>query len=169
MTALYIDVADQGHRIDVQFQRMQQALEGLGTAAVWALTGPEPPEKDAPLYFDTDFADPNRRPPDFTDKTAYRWPVSVEHPVVGISPGTDRNAILPKLRRLSPLRHHMRAMFVAAATDDKAVRSPEEQRAALLERRGPIDYAYISLPEGVQFMLPGMDALPPGYDVRTAG
>ncbi|NUO52783.1 MAG: protein kinase, partial [Polyangiaceae bacterium] len=169
MTALYVDVAVQGYKIDAQFQRMQQALEGLGTAAVWALTGPEPAEKDAPIFFDTDFADPKRRPPDFTDKTAYRWPVSVEHPVVGISPGTDRNALLPKIRRLSPLRHHMREMFVAAATDDKIVLPPEEQRAALLERRGPIDYAYVALPEGVHFMLPGMDALPPGYDVRTAG
>jgi serine/threonine-protein kinase len=169
MTALYIAVSAQAYRIDAQFRRMEEALEGLSTAAEWALTGPEPAAADAPLFFDKDFADPQRRPPDFTDKTAYRWPVSVEHPVVGISPGTDREAILPKLRRLSPLRRHMREMFVAAATDDRTIRPADEQRNILLQRKGPIDYVYVALPEGVHFMLPGMDALPPGYDVRTAG
>jgi hypothetical protein len=63
----------------------------------------------------------------------------------------------------------MRAMFVAAATGGKTIPDAAEQRAILLERRGPIDYAYIDLPEGVHFMLPGYDALPPGYDCRTAG
>ncbi len=169
VTALYVDVAAQSRRIDAQFQRMQQALEGLSTAAVWALTGPEPPADQAPVFFDVDFADPQKRPPDYTAETRYRWPVSVEHPVAGVSPGVDRDALLPKLRRISPLRHHMRDMFVAAATDDRSVLPDAEKREILLQRKGTIDYAYIVLPEGVLYMLPGMAALPPGYDVRTAG
>ena len=35
--------------------------------------------------------------------------------MVSVAPGVSRRDLLPKLRRLSPLRHHMRAMLVAAA------------------------------------------------------
>ncbi len=168
ITALFGDVSAQAHRIDSQLQRLETSLEGLRAAAEWALTGPEPDEHDAPIYFDTDFADAAKRPSDFTDRTAYRWPVSVDHAVVGMAPGLDRDALLPKIRRLSPLRHHIRAMFISVVDDQKTL-SEAEQRAFLLERRGPIDYAYVDLPEGVHFVYPGVDALPPGYDVRTAG
>jgi eukaryotic-like serine/threonine-protein kinase len=169
ITALFIEVSAQAHRIDAQFQRMQQALEGLRSAAEWALTGPEPPAEPGPLFFAADFADPTRRPPDFTTATAYRWPVSVAEPVVGLSPGTSREAVAPKLRRLAPLRRHLRRMFLEAATGGHQPVSPGEERELMLQRRGPIDYAYVCLPEGVFFMLPGMDSLPAGYDVRTAG
>jgi eukaryotic-like serine/threonine-protein kinase len=167
-TALSIDVAAQARRLDSQFQKMEEGLEGLRVAAEWALTGPEPPASDEPLYFDKDFRDPKRRPPDFTDKTTYRWPVSIEHPVIGLAPSASREAELPAIRRLAPLRGHLRAMFVTAARDDRASLSDAEQRELLLNRRGPIDYAHISLPSGVFYMLPGMDSLPPDYDVRTA-
>ncbi|MFO0615701.1 MAG: serine/threonine protein kinase [Polyangiaceae bacterium] len=169
ITALYADVSAQGHRIDGELQKMEEALEGLRTAAVWALTGPEPPRESAPLYFNTDFADVARRPKDFTSETRYRWPVSVEFPVVEVAVGSSRDALLPALRRLSPLREHMREMFVRAAGQDPSTMSAEELRQFLLQRRGPIDYAYINLPEGVYFGFPGVDALPPDYDVRTAG
>lgn len=169
ITALFVDVAAQAHRIDAQFQAMEAALEGLRIAAQWALGGPEPAAADAPLYFDSDFEDPARRPADFTDRTTYRWPVSVQHPVVGLAPGTSRDAILPKARRLSPLRHHLRRMFAEAATGGREPPTAAQMDDLLLQRRGPIDYAYVGLPEGVFFMLPGMAALPTGYDVRTAG
>ncbi len=167
-TALSIDVAAQARRLDSQFQKMEEGLEGLRVAAEWALTGPEPPPSDVALYFDKDFADPKRRPPDFTEKTSYRWPVSIEHPVIGLAPTASREAELPAIRRLALLREHMRAMFVTAARDDRATLSEAEQRDLLLNRRGPIDYAHISLPSGAFYMLPGMDSLPPDYDVRTA-
>jgi hypothetical protein len=169
ITALFAEVSAQAHRIDVQFQRMQEALEGLSTAAVWALTGPEPAAEQAPVYFDKDFADATLRPADFTSETTYRWPVSVEHPVAGLAPGLTRDAVLPRLRRLSPLRRHMRQMLLTAATGGRELLPPAEEREILLQRRGPIDYAYVGLPEGVFFMLPGMNALPAGYDVRTSG
>jgi serine/threonine-protein kinase len=169
ITALYGDVSAQGHRIDGEFQKMEEALEGLRTAAVWALTGPEPPAESAPFYFDTDFSDVARRPKDFTAETKYRWPVSVEFPVVGVAPGMNRDALIPSLRRLSPLREHMRSMFVRAAGKDPSTMSADELRDFLLQRRGPIDYAYVNLPQGVYYGFPGVDALPPDYDVRTAG
>jgi hypothetical protein len=168
-TALYIDVASRARHLDAQFQRMESALEGLRVAAEWALTGPEPEASAAPLYFTTDFADPALRPRDFTSDTAYRWPVSVDHPVIGLSPGTVREAVIGKLRRLSPLRTHIADMFVAAADGDRSTPTPERRRHVLLQREGPIDYAYVDLPEGVHVVFPGTDALPPGYDVRTAG
>jgi serine/threonine protein kinase len=169
ITTLYADVSAQGHRIDGELQKMEEALEGLRTAAVWALTGPEPPAASAPFYFDTDFSDLGRRPKDFTSETKYRWPVSVEFPVVGVAPGTSRDALTPSLRRLSPLREHMRSMFVRAAGGDPSLMNAAELRDFLLQRRGPIDYAYVNLPAGVYYGFPGVDALPPDYDVRTAG
>lgn len=169
LTALYVDVAAQSRRVDAEFQRMEEALEGLRTAAEWALTGPPPGGPPRPIFFETDFADPARRPKDFTRDTAYRWPVSVDAPVVAVARGTDRQALLPRLARLAPLRDHMADMIVAAGEADPRAMSPEEKRRFLLQRKSPIDYAYVSLPEGVQFMLPGMDSMPPGYDVRTAG
>ncbi|MBX3188588.1 MAG: protein kinase [Labilithrix sp.] len=168
LTALYIDVAAQSRRIDAQFQLMEEALEGLRTAAEWALTGPAPPADVPALFFDTDFADPRRRPADFTDQSRYRWPVSMDSPVVAVAPGNDRQALTPKLRRLATLRDHMADMFIAAGGETPRTLSPEAKRRYLLERKSPIDYAYVLLPEGVHFMLPGMDSMPPGYDVRTS-
>ncbi len=169
LTALYGEVARQAHLIDTELHQLEEALEGLATAAEWALTSPEPSTADLPIYFDVDFADPVRRPADFTDKTAYRWPVSFDHMVVGMAPGTDRAALLPRIRRVLPLRDHMAQMMVAAAAGETTAVSPAEARALILARKGPIDYTYIDLPEGVHMQWPGMAALPPGYDVRTAG
>ena len=168
LTELYGEVARQGHRIDSQLLQLEEALEGLSTAAEWALTQPEPVEP-GPIYFDTDFADPARRPADFTDATKYRWPISVDHMVVGVAPGIDRDAYLPQIRRVLPLAEHMRQMIVAAAHDEDADVSPAQARQILLDRDSPIDYAYVDLPAGIHIMWPGMAALPPGYDVRTAG
>jgi len=59
-------------------------------------------------------------------------------------------------------------MFIAAGGAAPRTLTAEAKRSFLLERRSPIDYAYVALPEGVHFMLPGMDSMPPGYDVRTS-
>jgi len=168
LTSLYGDVARQAHRIDSDLFRMERALEGLATAAEWALTGPEPSGSDAVLYFDDDMKDASRRAADFTDKTAYRWPVSVEHPVVGLAPGLDRTALLPRIRRLAPLRRHIMSMVVAAAVGDTVAVDRDRALELLRSRKSPIDYAYVDLPEGVHYVWPGVDALPPGYDVRTS-
>ncbi len=168
ISAFSFDTAAQAHRIDDLFLGMEASLEGLRTAAEWALDGPEPDASKAPLYFHTDFADPVRRPPDFTSDTRYRWPVSVDHPVAGLSPTTQRDAVLPKLRRLSPVREHMKRMIVSTVQTDGTPLTPEAERAALLRRTGSIDYAYVNLKEGVIYLYPGMDSLPPDYDVRSA-
>jgi hypothetical protein len=166
LTDLFGDVARQASQIDLQLLALENALEGLTAASAWALSGPEP--ADAPLYFVDDFADVGKRPTDFTDQTRYRWPVSVEHPVVAIAPGVDRQTVLPKLRRLSPLRHHIRDMVARAAVRDTTALSAADITALLLARKSPIDYAYVDLAEGVHVVWPGIAALPPGYDVRTA-
>ena len=168
LTALYVDVAAQGYRIDTQFQNMEEALEGLRTAAEWALTGPDPAAAAPRVFLATDFVDPKLRPADFTDKTRYRWPVSMDSPVAALAPGTDRAALMPKLRRLAMLRDHMADMFIVAGGATPALLSPESKRRYLLDRKSPIDYAYVALPDGVHFMLPGMDSMPPDYDVRTS-
>ena len=169
LTAFLGRVSEQGHRIDGEFVKLERALEGLRIAALWALTGPEP-TGEVPLFFDEDFAVETRRPHDF-GRSAYRWPVSIEHPVIGLAPSAraQKDTLLPRLRRLAPLRHHMQRMFVEAATGGQHVPTPEEARRIISGRLGPIDYAYVCLPEGVHFMLPGMAALPPDYDVRTSG
>jgi serine/threonine-protein kinase len=168
ITTFYGETSRQAHAIDRELQSMELALEGLRHAAIWALAGPEPPSSQAQLFFADDFADATRRPGDFTKDTAYRWPVSVEHPVVGLAPGTDKAALLPKIRRLAPLRLHFQTMFTEAAGHATEPVSDAERRRLLLGRKGTIDYAYVDLAEGVHFVYPGIDALPPGYDVRTS-
>ena len=167
LTHLYEDVARQAYVIDRDLLRLENALEGLTTAAAWALEGPDPSLEK--IYFDSDFEAATTRPPDFTNQTTYRWDVSVEHPVVSVAPGVPREPLLPRIRRLVPLRHHMRDMVIAAAMrDDHRTLSPAEVTKLLLHRAGPIDYAYFDLPEGVHVMWPGIAALRRDYDVRTA-
>jgi eukaryotic-like serine/threonine-protein kinase len=168
ITTFYGETSRQAHAIDRELQSMELALEGLRHAAVWALAGTEPPESEAQLFFADDFADAARRPGDFTKDTKYRWPVSVEHPVVGLAPGADKAALLPKVRRLAPLRTHFQTMIAEAAGRTKEPADEAERRQLILQRKGPIDYAYVDLVEGVHFVYPGIDALPPGYDVRTS-
>jgi serine/threonine-protein kinase len=165
---LSFEVAAQAHRIDVELRHIEEALEGLRVAAEWALVGPDPGTSAPPLFRVADFADPARRPADFTKDTAYRWPVSVEHPVVGLSPGTAWEAVEPKVRKLAPLREHLRAMIVAASGREPWTLTRDETNRVLRGRSSPIDYAYVDLPEGVHYVFPGIDALPPDYDVRTA-
>jgi serine/threonine-protein kinase len=169
-TELSIEVATQGHRIDAELKQMEEALDGLRTAATWALDGPEPVPEPT-LYFAEDFAspDPRRRPADFGVASAYRWEVSITDPVIELAPGVDRAAVLPKIRRLAPLAEHFREMIVRAKTNDRAPVAPAEALAILRGRTGPIDYAYVDLAEGVHFVYPGMNALVPYYDVRNSG
>ena len=169
LTTLYVDVAAQSRRIDAEFQLMEEALEGLRTAAEWALTEPLPAGATAPLFFVADFADPSRRPKDFTSDTRYRFPVSLDAEVISLADETHRAAVLPKLERLGRLHEHMVDMFVAAAGASPDALTPTAKRALILQRKGPIDYAYVALPEGVLFMLPGMATMPADYDVRTSG
>jgi tRNA A-37 threonylcarbamoyl transferase component Bud32 len=163
LTDLYGEVARQGYHIDRDLLRLENALEGLAAAAAWALEGPEP--DGPPIYFDTDFK--TKPPPGFT-KGAYRWEVSIEHPVVGVAPGVDRQAYLGKIKRLVPLRKHIREMVVEAAIGDTTKTTPAEANAIMLQRKSPIDYAYVDLQEGIHFMWPGMAALRSTYDVRTS-
>jgi len=168
LTAFYSDVAHQAHRIDGDLFKMERALEGLATAAEWALVGPEPTGDAARVYFDEDFKDAARRPSDFTKETAYRWPVSVEWPVVLLSPGVARETVLPAIHRLGRLRTHMTSMVVAAAVGDQVTPTAAEAKAIMLQRKSLIDFTYIDLPSGVHMVWPGIDALPAGYEVRTS-
>jgi hypothetical protein len=167
LTAFYGEAARQAYVIDRDLLRLENALEGLAAAAAWALEGPEP-TGEVTIYFDRDFAN-NKRPDDYTKKTAYRWDVSVEYPVVGVAPGTAREEVMPKIRKLAPLRHHFREMVLEAAVrGDTRGLSREAANELLLSRAGPIDYAYVDLPEGVHVVWPGMAGLRADYDVRTA-
>jgi hypothetical protein len=62
----------------------------------------------------------------------------------------------------------MRMMVLEAAVSDPTDLSATETDAKLLARAGPIDYAYVDLPEGVHVVWPGMANLPANYDVRKA-
>ena len=170
VTELYGEVARQAYRIDRDLRRLETALEGLTAAASWSLAGPEPSADAEPVYFDTDFADEHRRPPDFPvpNDTAYRWSVSLEEPVVGVAPGTDRGVALPQIRRLVALRHYMRQLVVEAVGIDPMKVTLAQAAKILRTRASPIVYAYVDLPEGVHVVWPGMANLRPDYDVRTA-
>ncbi|HEY5937276.1 MAG TPA: serine/threonine protein kinase [Kofleriaceae bacterium] len=164
VTALYGEVARQAYGIDRELLRLETALEGLASAAAWALVGPEPPEELAPIYF----AEGTGWRPALAKNTSYRWPVSVDHPVVSVAPNVPREPLLPKIRRLSPLRHHIREMVLEAAVAETTKVSEADATALLLARKSPIDYAYVDLAEGIHVVWPGMASLRRNYDVRTA-
>ncbi len=164
LTALYSDVARHASQIDRHLLKFEAALEGLGTATMWALTSPEPAQP-TPIFFADELAE---HPLPDLDRSAYRWPVSVQYPVVALAPGADRQVVLPKLRRLAPLREHIREMVVAAAIGNTTPIAPAEIDPLLRMRRSPIDYAYIDLPEGSHMVWPGMAALRRDYDARKA-
>lgn len=165
VSAFLTQVARQGHRIDTRFLRLEEALEGLATAATWALT--HGIERDEPVYFHEDFNTPGREPADLTASDLYRVPVSVDWPVAVRAPGLAREAVLPKLRRLSPLRHHLRRMFLESGPAGSLEWSPADQRHLLLEGGGAMDYGYLVLPEGVLYLYPGMGCTPDDYDPRV--
>jgi hypothetical protein len=92
----------------------------------------------------------------------------VEAPVAALSPGTKWESVAPKVKRLGPLARHIQDMVIASGGQDGWAMTPEERRALLRSRKSPIDYAYVDLTEGVHYVYPGIDALPPDYDVRTS-
>ena len=165
LVELYSDVARQAARIERDLLRLEAGLEGLSAAAAWALSGPAPSEAD--VYLTEHFADPDRDPPDVT-KGGYRWPVSVEYPVVAVAPGTDMASVMPAIRRLAPLREQIRQMVLQTIVPETNGLDRAAANALLLSRKSPIDYAYVDLPTGVHVVWPGMANLRRDYDVRTA-
>ncbi len=170
ITRIYGEVARQAYRLDRDLLQMETALEGLATATVWTLTSPTPEGGARPFFWDTDFADPGRRPADFTTPSAYRWPVSVREPVVSVAPGVERTAQVGTVHRLLALHDHVRAAMLDAIPGHSAGLevSPLAVDAALRSRTSLIDYAYVALPSGVFVMWPGMASLRDDYDARTA-
>ena len=76
--------------------------------------------------------------------------------------------LLPKIRRIVPLVSQMRDAVISAALGDTVRLPAAEAREFLLQRKSPIDYAYVDLVEGVHVVWPGVAVLPPNYDVRTS-
>ncbi|MCC6227550.1 MAG: hypothetical protein IT195_14250, partial [Microthrixaceae bacterium] len=159
-------VARRSHQIDNRFLVLQEALEGLATAATWALTRGAPSEEN--VYFHEDYNAPGRAPADLTRSELYRWDVSTDYPVAYCVAGLEHEAILPTLRRLGPLRHHFQRMFIDSAPPPSRALTLDQQRGLLREGGGAMDYAYLVLPEGVLYLYPGMGCTPDDYDPRVA-
>ncbi len=157
-------VARQSHRIDTRFLRLEEALEGLATAATWALT--RGPETDDPVYFHQDYNTPGRAPPDYAPSEYYRVDASVDFPVAVLAPDLAPEAVISKLRRLGPMRRHFRRSFLASAPGSTVELGEKQERRMLMEGECALDYEYLVLPEGVLYLYPGMGCTPDHYDPR---
>ncbi len=164
LRTLLTQVSKQAHRIDTRFLELEESLEGLAQLATWSLS--RGAEGEDPVYLLEDFQSPDRRPSDYGWCPVYRWPVSLDHAVAVLRPGLSAVQMMPKLRRLAPLRHHYRRMFRESSPFGREPLSPTQERILLGEKGVGLDFAYVVLPEGVIYLYPGEGSFPPDYDPR---
>ncbi|PID74162.1 MAG: hypothetical protein CSB33_00055 [Desulfobacterales bacterium] len=163
LTYLMNKVASQAHFIDSRFIRMEDLLARLTTGATYLLE--QAPDHKEKLYFQSDFNDPEKAPPDLAHASLYDKDVSIAYPVAKLAPGADKKRVLPILRRLAPMRH----LFQRAMLDSRGSFAPVEEEEArdLLTKYGvQVIWTFIGLESGAMFSYPGKGTYKEDYDPR---
>ncbi len=163
MQSLLTAIEERAHAIDEEFFRDEQLLNGLaGHVSELLLHGASPP--DAEVYLNREFAK-GRYPPDLKESAYYGVPVSLDFPVFQIAPGVDPAAVRDELRRLSLLTPTFRSLMAESAGGvDLSIAADRER---LLANGAPILRAFVTLPNGVHCVYPGIFGFEPDYDGRT--
>ena len=114
------------------------------------------PPATGPIYFASDYDDPQKAPPDLKKGSgqirqpnygdAEAPPVSIEHPVFLIAPGTDAASVQREISQLT--------------------RILPDFKSAIVEFGDFVHWMYVSLEKGVHMSYPGHGGYPPGYDGR---
>ena len=114
------------------------------------------PPVTGPIYFAPDYDDPQKAPPDLKrgnglNRQPNYWtapgpPVSLEHPVFLIAPGTDATSVQREIAQLT--------------------RILPDFKSAIEEFGDFIHWTYVSLENGVHISYPGHGGYPPEYDGR---
>ena len=161
-------VAEQNHIIDRQFLFFEELLEGLATATVQARTNGALSTET--LYLANDFRTPGQAPPDLAAASRYQGkPISTEYPVYILWDDSPPGSVLrDTLRRVAPLRHPFRRMFLLSRNERIPHPPPANAHRIIGEEGVPLIWAYFALREGLLAVYPGHapTELPAGYDPR---
>ncbi|GIW72054.1 MAG: hypothetical protein KatS3mg102_1596 [Planctomycetota bacterium] len=157
-------VAQQSHRIDNHFQRLEGQLRALAALASQALRHGQ--QAQPPYYASADFEDPARAPPDLALSPLYQKPISIDWPGYKLAPGVRPEEVAPDLARLYALRHRLRQLLLDSRADAHLPLDPAQQRRLLAETGVPIRWAYVGLKSGLFVSYPGKGGYPPEYDPR---
>jgi len=160
-----LEVNRQAAAADGELMRLQGLLHGLSQVAVHSLEHAQP-EQDRPLYFDLDFPDPERAPPDLREAKGHSQGVSFSHPVVRMAPGVDVDPLRDDIGRLVMLAPHFRRTFLASRGDAALGLAPAAAKAVLVQEGAPIVGAYIALEQGAHVSYPGHGPYPVDFDPR---
>ena len=156
-------VAAQSQRIDRHLLRLETMLASLADTATYLMAQGTP--SDEPTFSHVSFRDKQTAPPDLSLSSLYRKEISTDYPVYKLAPGVTLDAVMPKLKRLMPLRHRFKKMLLNSRPKVNSV-TEQEARRFLTEEGVPIRWAYIGLAEGVMFSYPGKATYPDEYDPR---
>jgi hypothetical protein len=156
-------VQEQAHAIDEQIYRDERILTELASAASEALAHAEP-TPDVKVYFSDDFASPATAPADVAPSRFYRRPISLEWPVIKLSPGVDPQSVAREVRVLGLLRPALRQAVEAGIDEDD--RSPAALHEAFTNAGGEIARAFISTESGIHTSYPGVGGFQADYDAR---
>ena len=158
-------VADRTQQIDMQFLRFEAILEGLAAGATNLLNYGAP---DPGRYYDyTDFADPDRAPPDYTDSSVYGTKVSTGWHSYKRAPGVTIEDVDTQMRRLNPLRHTFERLILESSAAEIDAGDEKAARALILEKGLPLVWAYVGLESGLYAEYPGKTGYPADYDPRN--
>ncbi len=163
LTRLQAEVSSQAHMIDSRFQRLEDLASDLSRSAMYLIQYAPPNEER--FYWIWEFRDPAKAPKDYVHAALYDKPVSIEYPVVKLSPGVEAEEVAETMQRLAPLRYHFKQVLLASRGNTAPL--PEEEARRLLTIHGvPIRWAYIGLEAGVMYSFPGKETYSDEYDPR---
>lgn len=164
VAALTAEVVGHSHAIDVEFLRVEAALEQVaGTAEqLWSYAGPQP----GPIYRRADFLG-DEPPEDYGPAPSYGRPMSFADPLALIPPGVDfEGPVEGEVRRLRPLRRTFRQVMLNGHGLEIVSAPPEVQERTLRESRGVVLWLYLGLESGPLINYPGFPDLSADYDPR---
>lgn len=164
LTRLLSRVAAQAHYIDTRFIRLEDLLVNLANNATYLIQNA--PQSSERFYWISEFQDPKKGPPDLAHSSLYKKSVSVDYPVVKLSPNVAAEDVIPVMTRLAPLRHHFRKMMLDSRSSFAPL-TDEEARRLITIHGLPVSWVYIGLEAGVMYSYPGKGTYADDYDPRV--
>ena len=107
------EVSQQGDRLQLRLLELRGEVSAMATASALLLQHAEP-TADATIYWNDDYRDASRRPPDFSAQPGFARPVSLEWAVWYAAPGVDRVSVVPLAQRLHALHSYRNELFALA-------------------------------------------------------
>lgn len=156
-------VVSHSHRIDVEFLRVEAALEQVAGSAeqLWSFARPQ----EVPIYYRQDFRG-DEAPADYLMAETYGRAMSFSDPLVLIPNTVSPESVQAEVRRISPLRRVFRSAMLASYGADGIGLSLERQDLMLRGRPSSVRWLYVGLESGPLINYPGFPDLSDDYDPR---